>query len=270
MENESVIYKICSDRAIRRQVTVLIERITKSFNAFSKNPFLFVWGSLMYIILLIAFFFAALGLVLVYFLSLSVFGKELDLQSLPTLAIFGIIALAFVFFSNGLNAALARAYRAAYWKEKTSLTKFYTYALDQAPINFGIMLLRDLIWLLLAGPVIAIYVYFLQDVELVDIIVMLYALFVTFIVHMVFTPAFLSAGALGTGFYASMKHAFDLLKKKHVFFIGLYILFAFAWLLNFIPFLQFATIFFVYPVLYTAMIVLMEDSLKLEKEEETE
>jgi hypothetical protein len=250
----------------------LIESITKAFNAYSKTPFLFVWGSLMYLILLIAFFFAGLGLVLAYFISLSVFGKELDFGSLATMAIFGVIALAFIFFSGGLNAALARAYRSAVWKEKTSLTKFYSYALDKAPEMFGIMLLRDLLWLLLAGPGIAIYWYFLQDVAVMDILTGMYVLFVTFVLHMLFTPAFISAGALGTSFFSSMKHAFDFLRKSHIFFITIYALFAVVWLLNFIPFVQFITLFFAYPVLYAAMVVMFEDSMKnkVEKEDDEE
>ncbi len=243
----------------------MIESITKAFNAFSKNPFLFVWGSLMYLILLIAFFLAGLGLIIAYFLALSVFGKELDLQSLPTLAIFGVIALAFVFFSNGLNAALARTFRGALWKEKTSLTKFYAYALDKAPEMFGIMLLRDLMWLLLAGPGIAIYLYFLKGIDFMDVLTGMYVLSVTFTLHLIFTPAFLSAGALDTGFYSSMRHAFEFMRRRHIFFITMYSLFAVVWFLNFIPFVQFVTIFFAYPVLYASMVVMFEDSIKSER-----
>ncbi len=246
----------------------MIESITKAFNSFSKNPFLFVWGSLMYLILLIAFFFAGLGLVLAYFISLSVFGKELDFGSLPTMAIFGVIGLAFIFFSGGLNAALAKAFRSAVWKEKTSLTRFYSYALEKAPEMFGIMLLRDLLWLLLAGPGIAVYWVFLQDVAIMDILTGMYVLSVTFVIHMLFTPAFISAGALGTNFFSSMKHAFDFLRKSHIFFITLYALFAVVWLLNFVPFVQFATLFFAYPVMYAAMIILFEDSMKNKVEAE--
>lgn len=240
----------------------MIESITKAFNAYSKKPFLFVWGSLMYLILLIAFFFAALGLILGYFITLSVFNRELDLQSLATIAIFGIVALLFIFFSCGLNAALARAYRSAFWKEKTSLTKFYAYALDKAPEMFGIMLLRDFIWLLLAGPGIAVYFYFLKDIALMDILVGMYVLSVTFVIHMLFTPAFISASAFGMGFYSSMKHAFEFIRRRHIFFIAQYALFAVVWFLNFIPFVQIVSLFFAYPVMYTAMIAMMEGSIK--------
>lgn len=219
----------------------------------------------MYLILLLIFLLAGIGLIIGYFIALSVFGKEFDPQSLPSLAIFGVIALSFVFFSGGLNAALARAYRGALWKEKTSLTKFYAYALDKAPETFGIMLLRDLLWLLLAGPGIGVYIYFLKGIDFMDILAGMYVLSVTFVLHLIFTPAFLSAGALDTGLYSSMRHAFEFMRRRHIFFITLYSLFAVVWFLNFIPFVQFVTLFFAYPVLYVSMIVMFEESLKAER-----
>lgn len=246
----------------------MIESITKAFNSYSKRPFLFVWSSLMYIILLLAFFFAALGIVLAYFMALSLFGVTLELESLPTLIIFGVIGLVFIFFTNGLNAALARAYRSAVWDEKTSLTKFYSYALDKSVETFGIMLVRDLFWLLLAGPAIALYYYFMEGVEFMDVLLWTYVLCVTFVIHMIFTPAFISAGAFNMSTYNSMKHAFDFLRKKHIFFIGMFILFAVVWALNFIPFVQFVTVFFAYPLLYAAMIVMMETALKIKRDED--
>lgn len=246
----------------------MIEGITKAFNSYSKRPFLFVWSSLMYIILLLAFFFAAFGIIILYFIALSMFDRTLELDSLPTLAIFGVIGVVFLFFINGLNAALAKAYRSALWDEKTSLTKFYSYALDKSLEMSGIMLVRDLFWLLLTGPAIALYIYMLEGVEYMDLLLWMYALSVTFVIHMLFTPAFIAAGAFDMGIYSAMKHAFEFMRKKHIFFIGLYVLFAIVWALNFIPFVQFVTIFFAYPLLYAAMVVMMENALKLKESED--
>lgn len=245
----------------------MIESITKAFNSYSKKPFLFVWSSLMYIILLLAFFFAALGIILIYFIGLSLFDRTLEIEALPTLAIFGVIGVAFIFFINGLNAALAKAYRSAVWQEKTSLTKFYSYALEKSLEMFGIMLVRDLFWLLLVGPAIAVYIYFLDGVQYMDLLLAVYGVFMTFIIHMLFTPAFISAGAFNMGTFNSMKHAFEFMRKKHIFFIAMFMLFAVVWALNLIPFVQFITLFFAYPLLYAAMIVMMEDSLKITEED---
>ncbi len=246
----------------------MIESLRKTFNSYSKSPFLFVWSSIMYVFMLFICLFASLGVLFAYFVTLSVFGQPLDTGSPVTMAIVGIVVLIFLFFANGLNAALARAYHSAYWKEKTSLTRFYSYALDKAPEMLGIMLLRDLLWLVVAGPAIAVFIYLLRDVAFMDILLYAYLLFVTFIIHMLFTPAFLSAGAFGTDLFSSMRHGFDFLRKKHVYFIGIYVLFAAAWLLNFVPFIQLATIFIIYPIMYAAMVVMMEDSIKIERVED--
>jgi hypothetical protein len=231
-------------------------------------PFMFVWGSLMYLFMLGAVLFTAIGLAMGYLVALSILNVPVDLYSATSMAVFGIIALAFVFLCGGLNASLARAYHSAYWKEKTSMTAFFRYALNKAPEMFGIMLIRDLIWLVLGGPAIAIFIYFLSDVQFMDVILGIYLLFITFVIHMLFTPALLSAGAFGTPLMSSIRHGIVFLRKRHIYFIGIYAIFALAWVLNWIPLLDLATVFFFYPVMYAAMIIMMEDSIKIERSDE--
>jgi hypothetical protein len=231
-------------------------------------PFMFVWGSLMYVFMLGAVLFTSIGFAMAYIVALSVLNQPVELDSSVSVLVFAIIALAFVFVSGGLNASLARAYHSAYWKERTSMTYFFKFALNKAPEMFGIMLIRDLIWLVIGGPAIAAYVYFLQDYALTDVIVGMYLLFVTFVIHMLFTPAFISAGAFGTDLMSSLRHGIVFLRRRHIYFIAIYAIFALAWVLSWIPLVNFATIFFFYPVMYSAMIVLMEDTIKFERSEE--
>ena len=49
----------------------------------------------------------------------------MTLESLPSVVVVGVIGLIFVFATNGLNAALVKAFRSAALKEKTSLTGFF-------------------------------------------------------------------------------------------------------------------------------------------------
>ena len=237
----------------------MIDSLRKAFSAYTKRPFLFVWGSLMYVFMLIIFFFAALAFLLAYFLFLSVIGQPFDLKSIPTLVVLGIIGLVFKFFASGLNASLARTYHSALWKQKTTITAFYTYALERSLQNFAILVIRDVFWLLLAGPFIAAYVFFLSTIQYMDVLIGLIVATITFVIHMLFTPALLSSGAFTTGLYSSLLHGLNLLKRKHVMFVGLYIIFAVFWLLNFVPFVQLVTIFFLYPIAYSALILMMEN-----------
>ncbi|NYZ74308.1 hypothetical protein H0O00_04135 [Candidatus Micrarchaeota archaeon] len=246
----------------------MITSLRKSFNTYSKSPFPFVWASLMYLFVFVATVLACIGLIVVYFICMSILNQPVDPQAIPTLAVASVVALLLLLLLNGLNAALAGGYHAAFWKEKMTLTTFYAYAIDKAPTTFAIMLLRELIWVLLVCPALLVYVYALSSVPYMDLLVGGYVLSMTFVIHMVFTPAFIAAGAFGTDLYNSLKHAFDFLRRRHINFVGQYILFAVVWLVNFIPFLQFVTIFFAYPVVYTAMISMMEDSVKIAKEED--
>lgn len=244
----------------------MIDSIKRAFNAYSKSPFPFAWGSLLYIFLFIVFLFATIGLALIYFISMSVFNQDINLQSLSTAIVLGVMALIFLFSINGLNAALAKTYRSALLREKMSLTAFFAYAVDKAPVTFAVMLMQDIIWLIFAGPAIALYIYAMAGVAFMDIVVGAYLLFVTFIIQMLFTPLLIYT-SLGTDLFGAFRRTINALRRKHVQFLGLYILFAVAWLLNFIPFIGLFSIFFLYPVVYTAMIIMMEGTIKREEEE---
>jgi hypothetical protein len=246
----------------------MIASLSKSFTAYSKKPFTFVWCSFLYVLMLALFTLASLGLFMAYFLIASVFNKAVSFTSLSTILVSVLILIILAFFANGLNGALASAYRRAMNREKTSLVTFYSQALSRAPPMFAIMLVRDLVWMALVGPFIALYIYALQGVAYMDALIGAYALFVTFIIHMLFTPAFVSAGAFGTGMVLSLRNSVRLLRNRHIFFIALYALFAVVWLLSFVPFIQLATLFFAYPVVYGAMIVMLESGTKVEYTEE--
>jgi hypothetical protein len=246
----------------------MIASLSKSFTAYSRKPFMFVWCSFLYLLMLALFTLASLGLFIIYFLIASVFNKAVSFTSLSTILVSVLILIMLAFFANGLNGALAAAYRRAMNREKTSLVTFYSQALSRAPPMFAIMLVRDLVWMVLVGPFIALYIYALQGVAYMDALIGAYALFTTFIIHMLFTPAFVSAGAFGTGMVLSLRNAVRLLRNRHIFFIALYALFAIVWLLSFVPFIQLATLFFAYPVVYGALIAMLEGGTRREDTEE--
>jgi hypothetical protein len=246
----------------------MLADLSKAFSAYSRKPLNFAWCSLLYIIMLLLFSLACVGLFVAYFLLAAAFNHAVSFSSLSTILVSALIVIIFLFFANGLNGALAVAYRRTMGREKTSLMTFYSEALSRAPVMFALMLIRDLIWLLVVGPVIAAYILVLQDYMYADIGMAAYLLAMTFLIHMVFTPALISAGAYGTGMMPSLRNMVRLLRKKHIYFIGLYIAYAITWLLSFVPFIQLATLFFAYPIAYGAMISMMENGIRIEMEED--
>jgi len=227
--------------------------------AFSKAPFPFVWSSVVFIVFQLLLFFAALGIFLIYFLLASVLGLNTSLSAIPTLVALGLAFVVFLFFSCGLNAALARAYVSALEGRKTTMADFMRYALVKSPATFVIMLIRDAATLIVASPGIALLV-FLKDVAYMDILGDLYILLAVFLVHFLFTPAFISAGGFGTGLAQSLRNGVSFLRRNHVYALGLYIVFAFVWLMNFIPVIQLVTLFAIYPVVYSAFLVMFNES----------
>jgi len=236
----------------------MIASIKKAFSAYTSKPFLFIWGSAVYLFLFLLFLLAVFGLALFYFMVASLVDYEVTLESPVTIGILLLVSVTFIYFTGGVNAALAKTYYTAATGAKTSILDFYHYALARAPYMFGVVLMREFITLLLVGPVAAIYYYLLTETQYMDYLLYFYVFCVVFLLHMIFTPALISV-ALGSLPFDAFRSMFFTLKKKHVYYVGMFILFAIVWTLNFVPLIQLATIFFLYPVVYTALIMFVKE-----------
>jgi len=246
----------------------LFVSLSKAFDAFSRRPFNFVWGSLLFLLFIAVVLLASLGIFMIYFMIASAFNIQMQMDSIPTLIALGIVALVFLFLADGLNGSLAMTYKRALSREKVSLMSFYTYAVRVAPKMFLITSIRDLVWLLLAAPFILVYVYVLNGAAYMDIVIGAIVLFITFVVHALFTPALISAGAGNSGVYGAMQQGFNVLRKRHINLIGAYAMFSIAWVLNFIPLLNLFSLFFLYPVAYSALVMMCEGTGALRNQQQ--
>ena len=240
----------------------MIESLKKVFRENSNQPFYFAWPTIVFIFMQLVFVFAAIGIFLIYFVVAALLGVNTGIDQLPTQIAVALVAVLLIFFSTGLNASLARAYYNAVKKEKTSVVEFFKTALVKSPVAFTVQLIREFLYLLVVGPVVAVFYLYLKDIQYVDILFYVYVFFATFIVHMLFTPALISNGIYGTGLFSSLKNGFTLLRRRHIFFFGLYMVFAFVWLANIIPFFNIITLFFLYPLVYASMGVLMDSTIR--------
>lgn len=245
----------------------MFDSLKRATSAYSKSPFPFAWGSLLYVVLFFVFLFAVLGIFLIYFIAMSVLNQEIGLTSIPTLVIFALMAFLFTILSCGLNAALAKTYRGALWKERMSLTTFFSYALDKAFPAFAVTLIAALVWLIFSGPVIVIFALYFINMDYVDIITAIYVLAVTFVVSFAFTPALIYVG-LGSDIFGAFRRSINIFRRKHINFFGLYILFWITFVLDFIPLFGLLSIFCAYPVIYSAMISMLEGGVKIDTHEE--
>jgi hypothetical protein len=214
----------------------------------------------MYVVLQLLFALAAVGIFLIYFLIASVLGLPTTVNSPPAVIAAVATLLLLLFFSCGLNAGLLRSYAAALEGRKTTVAEFLRYSLKKAAPMFAVMLMRDLVLAVIVGPVVLLYVSSLSGAAYMDVLVGAYALCATFLIHFLFTPAFVSIGAFGTEFVSSLRIGIGFLRRKHVNALGLYAVFALAWLLNLVPIVQIITILVVYPVVYSAFVVMFQGS----------
>lgn len=236
----------------------MMQSLRKAFDGYSEHPFLFIWSSLLYVSFQILFLLAAVGVFLVYFYFASVVGIDTGISEIQTIAAIAFVAILFLFFSSGINASLAMAYSNSLENKKTALAEFLRHCLERAPTMFLIMLLREVVFLLMVGPLIALYIFVLKEYELMDILFAVVALSLTFTIHMMFTPALIYAGAYGQSVFQSMRDCSRLLRKRHIYFFGLYSIFAPIWLLSFVPLVQLVTLFGLYPISYSAMIAMLD------------
>ncbi len=235
----------------------MLSNIKRAFKAYTKGPFNFAWASLLACVFYGVAVLAALGVFLVFFMTIAAF-NHYAINDPITIVVGAIIIILLKLLTGGVNAALAQAYSDASNGKKTGITEFYMKALKSAPSAFAITLIRDIIWLIIIIPIVLLYVFALKGVQYIEIVVGLYALFTMWLIHMLFTPALLSSALTGAGVFSSLKQGFRILKKKHAYFAGAYIVFAITWLLNFIPILQILSIFVLFPISYGTLITFVE------------
>ncbi len=235
----------------------MLANINQAFKAYTKSPVNFSAGSFIAVIMYGLCIFAALGVFLVYFMVVSTFSR-FSLTDPLTVAVAAIIIILLKLVTSGVNSALARAYSDAGDNKKTLIGSFYMQALRAAPSAFAITIIRDIIWAILLIPVIVLYIFALKGVQYIEIVVGLYAVFITYLIHMLFTPALISSALTNSGVVSSLKQGWRMLQKKHIYFAGVYIVFAITWLLNLIPILQIVSIFVLYPISYSTLITFVE------------
>jgi len=241
----------------------LIIALKKATAEFSKKPFNFIWPAIVYLALQTLVVLAVLGLFIIYFLIASVLNISTGIDEIQTMVAIGASAVVFLFLSGGLNAGLAKGFMNALEGNKMSLAEFYRHSMERSATMFALMLVRDLIYVLVVGWAIGAYIFFaLDQYQYVDLLLGTYLFFATFFVHLLFTPALVSAGAMDTELFQSLKNCFQLIRKKHIMFLGLYILFAFVWVFNCIPIIQLISFFALYPIVYSAIIVMLKDNIR--------
>ncbi|MFH1221810.1 MAG: hypothetical protein V1492_01860 [Candidatus Micrarchaeota archaeon] len=240
-----------------------MNEIKTAFAAYGDKPFLFMWAAILYVFFSLVFFFAAVGLVLIGLIIAFVLGYEFSTTSPIAIALYALPALIavlfYLFVSGGVSAAVVKTFKSALTGGKTSMIEFYNYGLSRSLMVFSIGALRDFFMLLLIAPLAAVYVLYLQDYQYMDIIFCLVVITIAVLFHLLAKPGIIATG-LGDPPFDAFKRTFQVFKTKHIYFIGVYFVYLIVWVLNFVPLLQFISLFVLYPIVYAALIEMVANT----------
>ncbi len=235
------------------------------FSAYGEKPFLFIWGSVLYVFFSLLVLFATTGILLFSSLALFFAGFPLSFEDYTTITLYAIPLLAAVFFliyMNGcITAATIYAYKKALTGSHVSLVEFYHYGLSRGPMIFSIGIMRDFFMLIIIGIGVALYYYALQDWEYGIHLLALYSLSVFFVFHLTAKPGIIACG-LGAEPFEAFKELYFVFAEKHIYYVSFFFIYSIIWLLNFIPLIQFVSLPVLYPLVYSALITMVEEERK--------
>lgn len=190
---------------------------------------------------------STLGIFFIFFFLATILNLQISSILLP----FGIVASLFnIYLLSGLNGAVFKSYRQ---NERISFVQFYSNFLATVSASFKLSLLRLIICILIIAPAALIYYFALIENQYALYALILYSLIVVYSIFLLLAPSFIFASFGSRRIIPTLKQNFNFLKVKHIRYAALYALYAICFILNFIPLLQLVSIFFLYPLLCTAL-----------------
>ncbi|MEM3075214.1 MAG: hypothetical protein QW590_00095 [Candidatus Bilamarchaeaceae archaeon] len=232
-----------------------MRELSKAFALYTDKPFLFMWGSVLYVFFILLFFLSALGIVMLTLIISFLADYPLTYDSPVVIGLGLILFIYLVYFTGGITAAMVLVYKNAMRSAKTSLLDFYNYLLSKAPVMFGITLMREVFTALAVGGVGGL-LYYLGwfEYEYVDVLFAVYALGVVFLMRLIAMPAIITCGLGEKSTFEAFRMIYVLITKRHIYFLITFALFSLAWVLNLIPIVQFISLFCIFPIAYAALI----------------
>ena len=244
----------------------MFDSLSKSFRAYTSNPVGFSLNSLFLILYQVLVVLVVAGLWFIFFFVASIFYLPADS---PIFLVFDALLLVLLFyFSAGVKGAYVWSCNEILEGRRASMLDFFRYIRGNAGTFFFLTLLKYFFTALFTVPLILLYLYVLVDYEVqyLDALIYLTAAFLAFIIHFLFFPSIVSAATYGSSISRSLRLGFRMIKKKNILALGLYILYAFVWILNYIPLVQILSLFVLYPIVYSAMIVMFKDAVPVNEQ----
>ncbi|MDD5023022.1 MAG: hypothetical protein PHU63_02535 [Candidatus ainarchaeum sp.] len=237
---------------------MLLRNINRAIKEYTKKPILFAWTVIISIILNFIAIGAVAGAFLVVYYALAI----MEMGDVPLL-IYSLISVLFITYlviMNGLKGALINSLKGITKKQQPSITYFFKYAIQRGSVFFSITLLKLVFSAIFIIPIYLLYQNVLLPMEIphLELIFSIVVAGIVFIIEFPFSYTYISAAVNEYGVINSLRASLRFLRKRGLSAFGIYIVYAIVWTTLFVPLLNIVSILVLYPIVYTAMILLYE------------
>lgn len=259
---------------------VLFKSLSMSIDAYIKRPIQFILSTFTFLFFSLLTLFSLIGVLLIFFILMSVL-KFAD-NVLPFAIMGAILLILFLYLFSGFKGALLKAFSTISDGARFSFMDFYKYAVKNGWNIFVISILNLILVSIIAAPVVYAFVSYFPEhpMPYVDLLLALIFLFAVFVIEFIFYPIYLAAALYGTDLVNSFKYGFQLITRKHIFFLGIFIIYClglftivlplllayavftlynFVWGFLFVPILVIVPIFVILPIVCNSLVLFFQN-----------
>ena len=238
----------------------MFKAMEKAISAFTKQFIQFIYGSFLAFFLNLITIGALLGFLLIVYYTLSTF-NVLNGNIILIAIILTIISIVYLVIANGLKGALIKTYQSIMQGERPHASYYLNYALGNGEVFLLITIVKLIFMAIVLSPLAGLYFLVLNGSGniLVNVVFVLFGLFLVFLMEFPFPFAYISAALDERGVIYAIKQGFKFVIKKNIGALGLFFIYAISWVFLLIPLLQIASFLALYPLTYTSLIVAYRD-----------
>ncbi|MEK6982847.1 MAG: hypothetical protein AABX38_07975 [Candidatus Micrarchaeota archaeon] len=236
--------------------------LQQSFGNYRKKAKLFLKLSVFYLASELLASLAVWGFFFTAFLIGSLFGLTLESPIMIAIAAGAIILTLYI--GSGLFGSYLKNINNILQGQKIDFTSFFRYGITKAGTYFTILVIKLLIEMILAAPLVALYLFALKKLNIPYIEIVLAAIFIgiKFFVDFIFIYSFISRSLFETSAFASIRNAFRIIRYKGIAAFGLYIIFSLTAITLLIPLLNIFTFFITLPVTLGSLILVSNSGMR--------
>ena len=238
----------------------MLGSLSRASSEFSKRTVFFSLGTILGALLLIISFLAMGGFFLLIYYGMSI--MDVAGENVTILAAGLTLAfLIYIYVSHGLKGALIKTYQSIMQGERPHASYYLNYALGNGEVFLLITIVKLIFMAIVLSPLAGLYFLVLNGSGniLVNVVFVLFGLFLVFLMEFPFSFAYISAALDERGVIYAIKQGFKFVIKKNIGALGLFFIYAISWVFLLIPLLQIASFLALYPLTYTSLIVAYQD-----------